>query len=181
MCAVLASLPYNTPSSAPEALKATTESPHECSVANDRLRHFAFNRLTGVDEQLVRGREQLHFGHQFATKSAKALPEAAVRRYVDILAADPEALRCSFEFYRALGTTIAQNHERRSRRLSLPVLAIGGAENLAAAIGGTMKLAADVQTVVLPGCGHHPAEETPEAMLSALTAFLAPYRDRSRP
>jgi len=33
-----------------------------------------------------------------------------------------------------------------------------------------------VQTVVIPGCGHHPAEETPEETLTALTAFLAPYR-----
>ncbi|MFC7015365.1 alpha/beta fold hydrolase [Streptomyces viridiviolaceus] len=147
--------------------------------ANDRLWHFAFNRLTGVNEQLVSGREQLYFGHQFATKSAKALPDHAVQYYVDILAADPEALRCSFEFYRALDTTIEQNHKRKTRRLSLPVLAIGGAENLGSSVGATMQLTADdVESVVLPECGHYPAEEAPEAMLSALTAFLAPYRDR---
>ncbi|WP_243437362.1 alpha/beta fold hydrolase [Streptomyces sp. FH025] len=141
---------------------------------NDRLWHFAFNRLDGMNEQLVRGREHLYFGHQFATKAAKALPEYAVRHYVETLAADPEALRASFEFYRALDTTIAQNEERRVWRLSLPVLAIGGAENLGAAVGATMRLAAeDVESVVLPGCGHYPAEEAPEAMLSALTAFLA--------
>ena len=41
-----------------------------------------------------------------------------------------------------------------------------------------MKLAADdVQTLVIPGCAHYPAEETPEETLAALTAFLAPYRD----
>ena len=147
--------------------------------ANDRLWHFAFNRLTGVNEQLVSGREHLYFGHQFATKSAKPLPDHAVRYYVDILAADPEALRSSFEFYRALDTTIEQNQRRRTRRLSLPVLAIGGAENLGASVGATMKLAADdVESLVIPECGHYPAEEAPEAMLSALTAFLAPYRDR---
>jgi pimeloyl-ACP methyl ester carboxylesterase len=40
-----------------------------------------------------------------------------------------------------------------------------------------MKLAADnVQTVVLPGCGHFVAEEAPGEMLAALTAFLAPSR-----
>jgi pimeloyl-ACP methyl ester carboxylesterase len=34
-----------------------------------------------------------------------------------------------------------------------------------------MKLAADdVQTLVIPGCGHHPPEEAPE---ETLTAFLA--------
>ncbi|MFD0313445.1 alpha/beta fold hydrolase [Streptomyces flavalbus] len=149
--------------------------------ANDRLWHFAFNRLTDLNEQLVRGREHLYFGHQFATKSAKALPDHAVRHYVDTLAADPEALRASFAFYRALDTTMAQNQRRRERRLSLPVLAIGGAENLGAAVGATMELAADdVETLVLPECGHYPAEEVPEAMLAALTRFLAPYRTASR-
>jgi hypothetical protein len=40
-----------------------------------------------------------------------------------------------------------------------------------------MKLAADdVQALAIRGCGHHPAEETPEATLTALAAFLAPYR-----
>jgi hypothetical protein len=41
-----------------------------------------------------------------------------------------------------------------------------------------MKLVADdVQSVVIPGVGHWVAEEAPEEMLAALTAFLAPYRD----
>ena len=41
-----------------------------------------------------------------------------------------------------------------------------------------MKLAADdVQTVVLAGSGHWVAEQAPEQLLAALTAFLAPYRD----
>ncbi|MFI6588311.1 alpha/beta fold hydrolase [Embleya sp. NPDC050493] len=146
--------------------------------ANNRLWHFGFNRLADVNEQLVRGREHLYFGHQFASKAAKALPEYAVRHYVDILAADPEALRGSFEFYRALDTTIEQNQERRTRRLNIPVLAIGGAENAGEGVGATMRLAADdVQSVVIPECGHYPAEEAPEATLSALTEFLAPYRD----
>jgi pimeloyl-ACP methyl ester carboxylesterase len=40
-----------------------------------------------------------------------------------------------------------------------------------------MKPAADdVQTVVIPGAGHRVAEQAPEEMLAAETAFLAPYR-----
>ena len=42
-----------------------------------------------------------------------------------------------------------------------------------------MKLVADdVQSVVIPGAGHWVAEEAPDEMLAALTAFLAPYRRR---
>jgi len=42
-----------------------------------------------------------------------------------------------------------------------------------------MRLAADdVTSLILPDCGHYPAEEAPEAMLAALVQFLAPYRDQ---
>ncbi|NEB38523.1 alpha/beta hydrolase [Streptomyces sp. SID14515] len=147
--------------------------------ANDRLWHFAFNRLAGINEQLVQGREHLFFGHQFAAKAARPLPDHAVRHYVDTLAADPAALHASFAFYRALDDTIAQNEQRSTRPLTLPVLAIGGARNLGAAVAATMdRVADDVTGVVIPDCGHFPPEETPRELLSALRPFLAPYRDQ---
>lgn len=46
--------------------------------ANDRLWHFAFNQLPELNEKLVAGREDIFFGHQFATKSIRPLPPAAV-------------------------------------------------------------------------------------------------------
>jgi pimeloyl-ACP methyl ester carboxylesterase len=145
--------------------------------ANDRLWHFAFNRLAEVNEQLVQGREEVYFGLQFA-KAAKTLPDYAIRHYIEALAADPDALRGSFAAYRALDTTITQNEQRKARRLTLPVLAIGGAEGIGEGAANTMKLAADnVQSVVIPGSGHYCLEEAPEETLAALTAFLAPYRD----
>jgi pimeloyl-ACP methyl ester carboxylesterase len=148
------------------------------SQANDRLWHFAFNRLAEVNEQLVAGREEIYFGSQFATKAANKLPDDAVRYYVDALAADPGALRGSFAAYRALDATIAQNQQRMTRRLNLPVLAIGGAEGYGEAAANTMKLAADdVQSVLIHGCGHYCLEEAPEGVLEALTAFLVPYRE----
>jgi pimeloyl-ACP methyl ester carboxylesterase len=145
---------------------------------NDRLWHFAFNRLGGLNEQLVHGRERLFFGHQFATRAASptALPEHAVDLYVQALTASPEALRSSFEFYRALDVTIGQNRARAQRRLELPVLTIAGAQCSGELVGDTMRLAADdVESLILPDCGHYPAEEAPGAMLAALTPFLAPY------
>jgi pimeloyl-ACP methyl ester carboxylesterase len=85
-------------------------------------------------------------------------------------------LHASFAIYRALDTTIAQNQKRKEQRLTLPILAIGGGHSLGEQVGATMKLAADdVQTLVIPGCAHWVAEETPEETLAALTAFLAPY------
>jgi pimeloyl-ACP methyl ester carboxylesterase len=145
---------------------------------NNALWHFAFNRLTAVNDELVTGREEVYFGWQFATKAAKPLPDYAVRHYIDTLAAGPDALHASFAIYRALDATIAQNQQRKTQRLRMPVLGIGGAMSLGEQVADTMKLAADdVQTLVIPGCGHHPPEEAPEETLAALTAFLASYRD----
>ena len=148
---------------------------------NERLWHLAFNQLPKTNEQLVTGREDIFFGAEFdASAGTNKLPAEAVRYYIDTLAADSDHLRGSFEFYRAIPTTSAQNEQRKTRRLTLPVLAIGGAESSGEGVGNTMKLVADdVQTLVIPGCGHWVAEQAPEQLLAALTAFLAPYRDGS--
>ena len=146
---------------------------------NARLWHLAFNQLPKINEQLVTGREEIFFGAEFdASAGTNKLPGYAVRYYIDTLAASPDALRGSFEFYRAIPTTIAQNQQRMQRRLTLPVLAIGGGESAGEGVGNTMKLAADdVQAMVIPGCGHWVAEQAPDELLAAVTAFLAPYRD----
>jgi pimeloyl-ACP methyl ester carboxylesterase len=148
-------------------------------LLNARLWHLAFNQLPKVNEQLVTGREDIFFGAEFdASAGTRKLPDYAVKYYIDTLAADPDALRGSFGFYRAIPATIAQNEQRKTRRLTLPVLAIGGEESAGEGVGNTMKLAADdVQTMVLTGSGHWVAEQAPEQLLAALTAFLAPYRD----
>jgi hypothetical protein len=100
------------------------------------------------------GREAIYFGNDFAVAAAKPLPEYAVRYYVRILRSDRDALRGSFGFYRALDTTIAQNQQRMTRRLTLPVLAIGAQFSFGAGVGDAMRLVADdVQSLVIPGVG----------------------------
>ena len=149
------------------------------TALNARLWHLAFNQLgADVNEALVRGREEIFFGAEFdASAGTKKLPAEVVSYYVDTLAADAEALRGSFELYRAFPTMIAQNEQRKTRRLTMPVLAIGGEESSGEGVAATMKLVADdVQSVVLPGAAHWVAEQAPEALLAALTEFLAPYR-----
>jgi pimeloyl-ACP methyl ester carboxylesterase len=145
---------------------------------NAMLWHLAFNQLPKINEQLVAGREDIFFGAEFdASAGTKKLPGDVVRYYIDTLK-DPDHLRSSFGFYRAIPTTSAQNEKRKTRRLTLPVLAIGGAESSGEGPGNTMKLTADdVQTVVLAGSGHWVAEQAPEELLASMTAFLAPYRE----
>ena len=150
------------------------------AILNARLWHLMFNQLPAeVNEALVRGREEIFFGAEFAASAGtNKLPAETVKYYVEILAADPEALRGSFEFYRAISESAAQNEERKSRRLTMPVLAMGGEESGGENAANAMKLVADdVRAVVLPGSGHWVAEQAPEELLAALTEFLAPYRE----
>jgi pimeloyl-ACP methyl ester carboxylesterase len=143
---------------------------------NDRLWHLPFNRLEKINEQLVAGREGIFFGWEFDA-AARKLPDDVIDYYVDQLT-DPDALRGSFEWYRALDATIAQDQQRATRRLAMPVLAIGGEASFGDHVADAMKLVADdVQSVVITGAGHFVAEEAPDEMLQALTSFLAPYRD----
>ena len=149
---------------------------------NNALWHFAFNRLAAVNDQLVAGREEIYFGWQFATKAARPLPEYAVRHYIGTLAASPEALHASFAIYRALDTTIAQNQQRTTRRLSMPVLGIGGEHSLGDQVADTMKLAADdVQALVIPGCAHWVPEEAPRADADRADRVLGPVPRRAAP
>jgi pimeloyl-ACP methyl ester carboxylesterase len=142
-----------------------------------RLWHIAFNQQDTVNEQLVTGREDIFFGAEFAASAGRnKLPEYAVKYYVDGLS-DPEALHGSFQMYRAFNASAAQNEQRKTRRLTMPVLALAGAESSGDMVVATMKLVADDVQSVIFDTGHWLAEQVPEQMIAALTAFLATYRD----
>jgi pimeloyl-ACP methyl ester carboxylesterase len=152
------------------------------ATVNNRLFHFGFNRLERLNEELVRGREELYFGHQFASKTApgRTVGRDAIDHYVATLASDPEALRASFEPYRALTETIRQNQQRARTPLSIPVLAIGGAACTGGQVGRTMSaLASHVDSRVLADCGHYPAEEAPADFLAVLLPFLLTDSDHA--
>src|SRR5919112_6040487 len=148
---------------------------------NERLWHLMFNQLpANVNEALVRGREDIFIGAEYAAWAGTPLPAEVVKYYTDRIASDPEALRGSFELYRAIEASAAQAEERKARRLTMPVLVIGGTASVGDLSVQAMKdVADDVQGVIIPGAGHWLAEEAPDEFLAALTEFLAPYRDGS--
>ena len=141
---------------------------------NNKLWHIAFNRAGDIAEQLVEGREAIFFGYEFAVQGGQ-VPDAAIEYYVSGLS-EAGALTGSFGFYRAWDETMAQNGERGSRKLTMPVLGIGGEASWGGAVGGALSAIADnVATLVVPGTGHWVAEAAPEALVTALTEFLAPF------
>jgi pimeloyl-ACP methyl ester carboxylesterase len=158
-------------------------SPSPPLLARDRrlsefLWHFNFNRALYVNERLVEGREEIYFGHQFATKAGwpGALPAYARDFYVAQIKRSSDALRASFEFYRALDKSIEQNRERSKTALRLPILAYSGALAFADTItAGLRSLGTNVQSFVVEGSGHYPAEEKPDALLQAFESFFRPY------
>jgi len=142
---------------------------------NNRLWHLAFNRVDNLPEQLIAGREDIFFGYEFAIQGGK-LPDDLIKYYVSLVS-NPDSLRGSLGWYRGLDATLAQNEARKAKPLTMPVLAIGGEISYGEHVADAMKpLAEDVQGVVIPGAGHWVAEQAPEALLAALTKFLAPYR-----
>jgi pimeloyl-ACP methyl ester carboxylesterase len=140
---------------------------------NNRLWHLGFNRVEGLPEQLIAGNEAAFFGYEFAIQGGE-LPQELVDYYVDVLR-QPGAVTGSLGWYRALDTTLAQNAERASRKLTMPVLAIGGELSYGEHVGEAMQaLAEDVQGVVIAGSGHWLAEQAPEQLLATLAAFFTP-------
>lgn len=150
---------------------------------SDLLWHFNFNRVLGVNEALVKGREEIYFGHQFKSKAAfpDALPEEVQSYYIDLLKRDDGSLRSSFEFYRAMDEIISQNVERMKTRLEIPILTFAGERFAGGFVEREMRIvASDVQSVVVPDCGHFVQEEAPEPLLKALLPFLQPYAEAYR-
>jgi pimeloyl-ACP methyl ester carboxylesterase len=148
-------------------------------AANNRLWHIPFNRIDDeLTVDLVRGREDVFFGYEFAIQAGGTpLPEYARRYYVDLFARSRRRLRASFGLYREWGTMLTQNGERKKTKLEMPVLGIGGKGSWGTAVADSMtSLATDVQGAVIQGAGHWVAEQAPEEVLAALTGFLAPYR-----
>jgi pimeloyl-ACP methyl ester carboxylesterase len=146
---------------------------------NDRLWHIPFNRVNDdLIVDMVGGNADAFFRYEFTVQSGgTALPEHAIRYYVRLYNRDREALRGTFGLYRAWDAMLAQNKQRATKPLTIPVLGIGGERSWAGLAGQAMQSAAnDVQILVVPDVGHWVAEQAPEEMLAALTTFLAPYR-----
>ncbi|WP_350276423.1 alpha/beta hydrolase [Kribbella sp. HUAS MG21] len=148
---------------------------------NARLWHLAFNQLPAhINEALVKGREDVFFGAEFDVwAGVNKLPQYAVQYYIRMLRPGRDALHGSFGWYRAIPESAAQNKVRAANRLTLPVLGIVAKEGVPGGAAMAMSLVADnVQAAEVPN-GHWVAEQAPDEVLSALTSFLAPYRNEA--
>jgi len=142
---------------------------------------FAFNRLNDLPEILIQGREREYLAWLFATKSyrAHAIDAAALDAYVRQYSA-PGALRAGFAWYRENFNAegLAQAKIRAAKRLTMPVLALGGSEGVGDALRTTVATIADrVEGGAIAGagegCGHFLPEECPAELTDAVLKFWA--------
>jgi pimeloyl-ACP methyl ester carboxylesterase len=140
---------------------------------------FAFNRLNDLPEILVQGHEQAYLTWIFATKSTRsyAIEPAAIEEYTRQYSA-PGAMRAGFAWYRANfdADGLAQAKVRAAKRLTMPVLALGGSDGVGDALRMTIATIGDhVQggpiTGATEGCGHFLPEECPDELTEAVLKF----------
>lgn len=141
---------------------------------------FGFNRLVDLPEALIQGREREYLAWIFATKSFRsyAIDSAALDEYTRQYSA-PGAMRAGFDWYRENFSAegLAQAKVRAAKRLTMPVLALGGSEGVGDLLRATVATLGDrVQGGPIAGadgtgCGHFLPEECPDELTEAVLKF----------
>lgn len=156
---------------------------YDALVATPRLRtaalwHFFFhNAENDLAELLTAGRERQYLQHFFERLAYDqgAIGPGDLDRYASAFAG-AGAMRAGFELYRAFDRDGEDNRAALAEtgKLTMPVLALGGASSFFLPIAGEMlrEVASDVAVAEIPRCGHWIAEENPAALLAALSRFL---------
>lgn len=128
----------------------------------------------GVPERLVVGNERA-FLTWFYEGSNTARPEVFTPQVVDEYLrsfAGREGVLGAMGIYRAAFTSIKQTERLAGRKVTMPVIAMGGEKGLGAKVGEMVKMVAtDVRAMTLPGCGHFMPEECPEAVIEQVLAM----------
>jgi pimeloyl-ACP methyl ester carboxylesterase len=142
--------------------------------ADPRVWHFAFHMKPNLPELLLKDREYDYvasFVHDRAYDH-NAIEEEDLRVFARALAM-PGRTRGGLEWYRAFPKDATDTRDWSKNKLTLPVLALGGAQRWGPVIVAMMQeLATDVRGGSIPACNHWIAEEQPEALLAALAEFL---------
>jgi pimeloyl-ACP methyl ester carboxylesterase len=146
--------------------------PWDDLVRHPLLWHFSFG---GPDaERLVAGRERIYldrFWNEFAGDPTKI--DEPTRVHYATLYARPGAMRSAFAQFLAFPKDAEDNTASMVTTLSMPVLAIGGAQSFGATQAVVMRHAATTVTeVVIPHAGHWLMEEQPAATMTAMRTFL---------
>jgi pimeloyl-ACP methyl ester carboxylesterase len=143
---------------------------------NARQWHFYFNRVEGLPEALILGREATFlawfFGPQKLARTWAIEPDAFAE-YLRVFSR-PGVVRAGLNYYREAFSTngVAQAKARSTQTLSMPVLTLGGeyadADNLYHTVRHHCPT---VTNEVFAGVGHHITEECPDDVAQSILRF----------
>ncbi len=141
-------------------------------VRSPKLWHFSFG---GPDaERLVAGRERIYldrFWNEFAGDPSK-IDEATREHYTKFYGL-PGAMHSAFAQFLSIPQDAEDNKKSMATKLTMPVLAIGGAKSFGANEAVVMRNAAsNVTELVIPNAGHWLMEEQPDATIKVVRNFL---------
>jgi pimeloyl-ACP methyl ester carboxylesterase len=147
----------------------------EAIERSPRVWHFAFHNVQNLPESLVAGRERIYLTEGFyraLSYNPAAFTEAEVDEYVRAYAA-PGGMRAGFEYFRAFSDDAQHNKAYFTRKLSMPVLALGGEQSLGPVmVHMVQEVATNVRGGVIERCGHWIADERPEYLTEQLIVFF---------
>jgi pimeloyl-ACP methyl ester carboxylesterase len=140
---------------------------------NPGIWHFRFNGPT--PEALVHGRERTYFEHywnDFAADRTHSIPEADRVAYTAAYAR-PGRMRAGWGYFVSFPQAAKDFAQLSQKKLTMPVLSIGGEKANGVLLGQQMKLvASDVTVIVLKNAGHWLMEEQQKETMDALLKFL---------
>jgi pimeloyl-ACP methyl ester carboxylesterase len=125
-------------------------------------------------ERLVAGRERIYldrFWNEFAGDPSK-IDEATREHYAQLYAL-PSAMHSAFAQFRSIRQDAKDNIVSMATKLTMPVLAVGGAKSFGGTEAIVMRNAAvNVAELVIANSGHWLMEEEPAVTIVAIRAFL---------
>ncbi|MBB5870832.1 pimeloyl-ACP methyl ester carboxylesterase [Allocatelliglobosispora scoriae] len=134
--------------------------------------HFTFNLAPNPIPETILDTVDVPAYHGMIYDYAFNKPSIDRERYY-LAYADPAKRHAGYEYYRAFATDAADNRANAAaKRLTMPVLTMGGDHSFGFVPAFFQPVAADVRGVTVPGAGHFVPEENPSFVAACLGYFL---------
>jgi pimeloyl-ACP methyl ester carboxylesterase len=146
--------------------------PWDDIIKDHRLWHFSF---WGTDEdRLVQGRERIYLDRIWNNFSATPTqPDELTRKFYAAQYAKPGAMHAGFEHFKAFSQDVKDNQTFQNTKLTMPVLAVGGAKSFGPMQATIMRnIATNVREAVVPNSGHWLMEENPTYTVALIRDYL---------
>ena len=155
----------------------TGEHTSNCSANLEAVSHLTtgIELLKSLPEMPARTQHALtlHLALGVALLMTKGLGAPEVEQAYTQAYARPGRMAAGFAYFSSFPKTATDFAELAKKKLSIPLLTIGGDKSLGGPLGAQGKLvAADATAIVLKDTGHWIMEERPDETIAALVQFL---------